>query len=345
MRRLNPFVLGSIAAVLLGACAGPARDRHPVPEARAFTGDRSYFTVPLTDAKRAEHEANLAAAKARYDADPANEDAIIWHGRRLAYLGRFREAIDVYSRGLEVHPDSVRLLRHRGHRYITTRRLDLAVGDLQRAADLIRANAIPDEIEPDGLPNARNIPLSTLHDNVHYHLALARYLRGEFADAAEAWRAGLDRVTPNDDMLVAYSFWLSLAESRAGNAPRAAEVLHAVGEPLDIIENHAYLRLIRLAQGALPPAEAERLAPEGPEGASTDTATLLHGLGAFALIRGDHEEARRRFEACMRTNQWPAFGFIAAEAELARFGRRPVPDERSEMETIREIQKERRGVR
>lgn len=334
------------AALLLPACSGRVHDSGPAPEAHAFTGDRRYFTVPMTDAKRAEHEAKLADARARSDANPADEDATIWHGRRLAYLGKFRDAIAVFTRGLKTNPDSVRLLRHRGHRYITTRQLDLALQDLQHAADLIEQTPIPDEIEPDGLPNARNIPLSTLHDNVQYHLALAHYLRGEFAPAADAWRAGLERATPNDDMLVAYSFWLYLSETRAKRPERAAAALHAVGPTLDIIENTAYLRLIRVAQGTLTPPDVLGGGAEGPEGASTDTATMLHGLGALALLQGNQIDARRWLEECMKTSQWPAFGYIAAEAELARMDQRqPRPGERTEIEIIREIQRDRRGIR
>lgn len=333
------------AAAVLASCAS-THETGPTPQARALTNDRGYFAVPLTPEKRAEYEANLAAAQAAYDAEPSSETAIIWLGRRLAYLGRFTEALDTFSRGLELNSESVRLLRHRGHRYITTRRLDLAAKDLQRAADLIREKSIPDEIEPDGLPNARNIPLSTLHDNVYYHLALARYLRGQFEKSAEAWRAGLERVKPNDDMLVAYSFWLYLAESRSGRPERAAALLAPIARNLDIIENDAYHRVLLVAKGELSEEQTLGSGAEGVEGATTDRATLLHGLGALALIRGDLDLARVRFEECMKAGAWPAFGFIAAEAELARMKHRhDHRDERSTSEILREIQQERQQNR
>lgn len=313
---------------------------------RAAAG-RPAQPVVLSEEKRAEFEANLAAAKAAYEASPDDESALIWYGRRLAYLGRFDEAIEVYTKGLKRHKDSVRLLRHRGHRYITIREFDKAVNDLQRAADLIEQRSLPDEIEPDGLPNARNIPLSTLHDNVYYHLALARYLRGEFAMAAAAWRTGLERVKPNDDMLVAYTFWLFLAESRAGEGERAMGRLPAITPNLDIIENAAYWRVLRAAKEEMTPEEALAAATGGPEGAGTDNATLLHGLGALALVRGDQAGARELFERCIATPNWPAFGFIAAETELARMNRptgapaEPVTDD----DRLREIQRERQRNR
>ena len=126
-------------------------------------------------------EQQLAEAARALDENPGDEDALIWLGRRTAYMGRYRKAIDIYTKGLGEHPDSAKLLRHRGHRYITVREFKKAIDDLEHAAGLIAGTA--DEIEPDGMPNARNIPLSTLHPNIWNHLGLARYLSGDFAPA------------------------------------------------------------------------------------------------------------------------------------------------------------------
>ena len=101
---------------------------------------------------------------------------MIWLGRRTAYLWRYEEAIEIYTRGLTAHPDDPRLWRHRGHRYISTRRFDLAVRDLEQAARLAAAN--PDRIEPDGLPNSYGIPTGTMRFNIYYHLGLATSSEG-----------------------------------------------------------------------------------------------------------------------------------------------------------------------
>src|SRR5687768_12154893 len=98
------------------------------------------------EARRAA-EAKLAEARAAYEKNPGDADALIWLGRRTAYLGHFDEAIRLYTVGIRKHPRDARLYRHRGHRYITTRRLREAVADLERAARLVRGR--PDEVEPD----------------------------------------------------------------------------------------------------------------------------------------------------------------------------------------------------
>lgn len=340
------IVLGVALLVFAGCDAGPRAGRGSI-EAPSLLGGPGYAPLPLDEQTRARYEANLDDARRAYDADPTSEDAAVWLGRRTAYLGRYREAIDLYTRALRDHPDSVKLLRHRGHRFITIRRFDAAVADLSRAGELIRTKNIPDEIEPDGLPNARNEPRSTLHDNVAYHLALAHFLRGEFARAADEWRGGLERATPNDDMRVAYAYWLFIAEHRAGRPDAAQRVLADLESnwPADIIENHAYDRLLRVFAGRMTSDEALAAAPQG----TTDQATTLAGLGMFAFIRGDQVEARRLWSDCVHTGQWPSFGFIAAEADLARatsIGRTgAAPENRTTEERLREIQRERQRYR
>ena len=51
------------------------------------------------------------------------------------------------------------MYRHRGHRYISIRQFDRAIVDFEAAAGLIEGQE--NRIEPDGLPNTQNIPLTT----------------------------------------------------------------------------------------------------------------------------------------------------------------------------------------
>src|SRR6185295_645182 len=120
------------------------------PEATSLFG-KPLVSAPPTGEQKTRLEADLAKAQADYDRDPSSADAAIWLGRRLAYLGRFRDAIDVFSRGIAKHPDEPRLYRHRGHRYVTVRKFDEAIADLRKASQLVAGRK--DEIEPDGAPN------------------------------------------------------------------------------------------------------------------------------------------------------------------------------------------------
>ena len=88
----------------------------------------------------------------------------------MAYLGDYKKAIKIFSEGIEKFPEDARMYRHRGHRYISLRKLDLAIADLEKAAELIDGKE--DRVEPDGIPNARGIPVSTTNRNIWYHLWL-----------------------------------------------------------------------------------------------------------------------------------------------------------------------------
>jgi len=65
-------------------------------QAISLLGDTLYVPV-LSDDVRDRYEKNLINAKAAYAADSNNVDAIIWLGRRTAYLGEYRAAIDIYN--------------------------------------------------------------------------------------------------------------------------------------------------------------------------------------------------------------------------------------------------------
>ncbi|RIK70733.1 hypothetical protein DCC62_22425, partial [candidate division KSB1 bacterium] len=173
-------------------------------------------------------------------------ERLIWLGRRLAYLWRYREAIEVFSKGIALHPKSYKLLRHRGHRYITVREFDKAIADLEKAAKLIRN--VPDETEPDGAPNQYNIPTSTSHSNVWYHLGLAYYLKGDFENALRGFLECM-KFSKNDDMICATSDWLYMIYRRLGRAAEAQKVLDSIHENMNILENHAYHKRLLMYKG------------------------------------------------------------------------------------------------
>jgi tetratricopeptide (TPR) repeat protein len=264
----------------------------------------------LPEEVRTDLEAKLAIAKAEYEADPENSDAIIWLGRRLAYLGHYQEAIAIFTQGIELHPNDARFYRHRGHRYITTRRLDSASADFEIAAELIEGTE--DRVEPDGLPNDRGIPTSTLQSNIWYHLGLARYLQGDFEGALSAYRECL-KVSNNPDMLVATSHWLYMTLRRLGRAAEATAVLEPITADLDVIENGDYHRLLLLYRGDLTEADVAGAESDGP-----GSAAAVYGIGNWHLYEGRPDRAEEIFAELLETDQWAAFGYIAAEAEVAR---------------------------
>lgn len=282
----------------------------PNAEATSLFGEPLY-PMELSEERTAELEANLAEAQANYDADPDDADNIIWLGRRLAYLWRYQDAIDVFSRGIELHPDNFRMYRHRGHRYISVREFDRAAADLERAAELIEG--VPDEVEVDGAPNAQGIPRSTSHSNIWYHLALAYYLQGDFEKAASAWETCMELSRVNDDMLVATADWQYMTYRRLGRDEDAARVLEEIREEMDVIENFAYHKRLLMYKGLIDPEEL--LDPNADE---LDLATQGYGVANWYFVNGERDKAREILDKVLEGKYWSAFGYIAAEADVRR---------------------------
>ncbi len=289
-----------IAAVLLVSCSE--------------ADERSAGNAPseLPPDVRQDRETKLDQARATYEANPSDADAIIWLGRRTAYLGGYRDAIAIYSEGIEVHPDDPRMYRHRGHRYITVRQFDDAVADLEKAAELISGTA--DEVEPDGLPNALNIPTSTLHSNIWYHLGLAYYLKGDLENALRTYRECM-KVSNNPDMLVATTHWLYMTLRRLGREEEASAVLEPIDAGMDIIENQSYQRLLLMYKGEL---DTDDLLAEAEAGSAIENATLGYGIGNWQAYNGRPKQAEEVLRNVLKGPQWAAFGYIAAEADLKR---------------------------
>ncbi len=323
MRRFIPLTTASVigvglavtgAAVTTVGTVGGCSTQRP-PEAFSLEG-KPLPPTQLDEATFARRQQELAAASVAYRANPRDVESIIWYGRRLAYLGRYQQAIKIYSGGLRLYPDSAKLLRHRGHRYITIRQLDSAIADLQRAAALVQG--VPDEVEPDGLPNARNMPTGTNKTNIYYHLGLAHYLQGDFEAALDAYVSCL-RYSTNDDMRCATSYWLYLTLRRLDRPAEAVAVVAPITPDMDIIENFAYHELLLLFKGRLSPRDIlQSDADAGPVGGEIDDATRGYGVGAFYLLDGQRDEAFEMFIRVTAGPGWAAFGYIAAEAEIAR---------------------------
>jgi tetratricopeptide (TPR) repeat protein len=299
------------ASLILLALVSAAAIAAQTPEATSLFG-KPLVSIPPTGDQKVRLEADLVRAQADYDRNPGSAEASIWLGRRLAYLGRFRDAIDVYSKGIASHPDEPRLYRHRGHRYITVRKFDLAVRDLQRAAELVAGK--PDEIEPDGAPNRAGIPRSTLQSNIWYHLGLAHYLNGDFDKALTAYRQGMTVSRVNDDMLVATSDWLYMTLRRLKRDDEAREVLAPIREQMDILENGAYHARLLMYKGLRTPESVLNLNTAD----DVQIATQGYGVGNWYLVNGDRATATQIFDRVVSGRAWAAFGYIAAEADLKR---------------------------
>ena len=167
--------------------------------------------------------------------------------------------------------------------------------------------------------HAKNSPIGTLQSNIAYHLALAYYLKGDFARAVPVYRQEIADAR-NDDRIVSTAHWLYMSLRRLGRNTEAAQVLVPIRRDMNVIENDTYHRLLLLYKGELPVDSVLTVGPSG-EMSVTD-ATGAYGVGNWHLYNGRRTEAERVFRRILAGGQWGAFGYIAAEAEIARMGLR-----------------------
>ena len=269
----------------------------------------SFFGKPLSMPEPSQKLLdNLAAAKADYDKDTDNAENILWYGRRVAYTGDFRRAIEIFTEGIKKHPNDARFYRHRGHRYITIREIDRAISDLEIAANLIIGKE--DKIEPDGAPNAADIPVTSTHGNIYYHLGLAYYLKHDFENSLRVYRMG-QGLNLNDDNTASTGHWIYMNLRRLGRDEEATQSLSNITKDMDIIEVHNYHTLDLFYKGEVPAEEVLNADPNIPSGAS-----ITYGVANWYLYNGDLDKAYELMEKFMNTNSWGSFGFIAAEVDL-----------------------------
>lgn len=281
--KLLPICLLMLSALLAGAQSGE-------PEYVSAAGVRYYGQADTAGAV-AEAEKNLAA-------DPQNVDLLLALGRAQAGIWRYRAAVATYTRGLELAPNDARLLVARGHRHITLRQPDRALADLQKAAGID--------------PKAAGL---------WYHLGLAHYLRGEFSEAAAAFRKSRDEAA-DDAGVVAASDWLYMSLRRAGKGQEAAAVLERISPEMKIEgSENIYLSRLLLYKGVKSEADLPLPTPSDDMASELRAATLAYGIGNWHLYNGRAATARAYFERAVQSKAWAAFGFICAEKDLTRMPR------------------------
>jgi tetratricopeptide (TPR) repeat protein len=230
----------------------------------------------------------VARAESALAAGPQDVHRIIQLGVAQSAIRRYREAIATFSRGIAIAPDSGILYRWRGHRYLSVRQLDSARADLEHGLKLD----------------------STLY-GCWYHLGIVKYVTGDFTGAAAAFAHALP-LAPDSGERAGSIDWSWMSLMRAGRRAEAQAVLdrNSAGPR----GGNFYDVRLRLYRGQIGPDQVVTPA----DTADIALATLSYGLGNWLLLRGDTATAKRWFERSVHSGGWPAFGFIAAEAELKR---------------------------
>ena len=172
---MRGFVASLVVTI---AVAGAAAAQQP--EALSLLG-KPLVPPPLSGDDRKAVDAEIVSARAAYDADPKSADTMLALARATAKSGRLTEALTLYTRGVEAHPDDARFYLERGRYYVVIRKFDVALRDFRKAA----------ETQPEARCDA----------------GIASYLRAEFQAARDALQTCGNQP------------WPYLAALRAGSKP------------------------------------------------------------------------------------------------------------------------------
>ncbi len=232
----------------------------------------------------------IARAQAALAADPRNVDKFIALGTAQAGARQMREAVETFTKAIAIAPNNALLYRWRGHRHLSLREFDQAEADLNRALQLD----------------------SALY-GAWYHLGIVRFVKGDFAGAADAFRHAQPRA-PDAGELAGSTDWLWMSLARAGRMDEATAMLATHPDSLKTAPDYAYTKRLRMYRQEIGPDFLITAADTG----DVQVATLAYGRGNWHLVMGDTATAKKWFRKAIASGGWPAFGFIVAEVELRR---------------------------
>ncbi len=145
-------------------------------------------------------------------------------------------------------------------------------------------------------------------------MGLAYFLKTEYKKAKKAYAECL-KVSNNPDMYVATANWMYITLRKLKRNKEAEDLLKTIKPDAELLESGDYLRILLLYKQEKDLTDSEK---EIENNSTLSSATYGFGLGCYLLLKDKKEEAKRIFQKIVGDNQWSSFGFIAAEAELAR---------------------------
>lgn len=280
-------------------------DQRPI-EGMSFAGTPLYRNAVDSD-RLAELTADMDPLESK---DSLTEDEYIQLGRLYIAANRFSDAVELYTRGLEEHPNSFKLRRHRGHRYINLRQLDKAIVDLEQAVDLMGSEH-SDVLEY----NASGEPTGTYEHWVWYHIGLYNYLNEDWQAAARAYQKCVDTATTNPN-LVGATDWLYNTYRKGGMDDEAAAAIARIPLDLDTNTDHPYFKRVMVYKGETAPDDVMDINKPASEWNGFDI-TAGYGIANWYAFGGDVETAEMMHRKILETPFWNAWAYVVTDKEYA----------------------------
>ncbi len=312
---MKTFFFFALLLITFSSC-NPAQEKQTnsidstSAEAISFSG-KPLFAASADSTTLYKTDSIISNIKSKSD---LTEENYILIGQQLIASNRFKASIDAYTEGLEKFPDSFKLLRHRGHRYISIRQLENAFADLQRAEELIRDQQDVPEYDANGNSTG------TYQHWIWYHIGLCYFFNQAYIQAAPAFENCL-AASRNNKNIVGASDWLYHIYMRLGEKEKASALLEQIPADMDTDREHPYFRRVLLYKGNITPEELVDV-NQDPAKTSVDDVTKMYGLANWYAYQGEKDKAMELYKKIVQSEGgWPGFAYAAAEKELANEGK------------------------
>lgn len=294
-----------LIVLFLISCQQKDQVIEPTPETISFLG-KPLFAKKIDSSLLASADSTIQAIQNKGE---LTEEDYIAIARNLVSTYRFKKAVENFSVGLNKYPNSYKLLRHRGHRYLNIRQLDKAFADLTKAEELIRSE--PESWEYD----AAGKPTATYQHQIWYHIGLYHFLKREYAPSATAYEKSLTYSKEGNNIAGA-SDWLYNAYQRSGQQDKIQNLLKPFTLDFKIDEkDYPYYRRLLLFNGIITPEQLldVNLAVDK---LSLSDMTKLYGLANWYLYNGDSTKANELYKKVLQSNEWAGFAIACAELDV-----------------------------
>jgi len=210
---------------------------------------------------------------------------------RLCFQMRFREAVEEYTKALDIIPGTFLALRKRAPRYLCILEPAKAYEDL-----LACAKKSPSSLE------------------LEYRLGIACYMKGETGLAEAFFSHCMELAAENQEMLAASSFWMAVSSLKTASGDMRW-MGYDFAAPITI--QTGYRNALLALCGHITPEEAciEAAASHN----ALDGIIVLFGAYSCFLSQGDEEKAAMALGTLVAWDSfWPSFAYLAAYMEWDR---------------------------
>jgi pentatricopeptide repeat protein len=267
------------------------------------------------EAKIKELNNDYLEAKKDYAANQDDPEKLLWFARKTEILGNFMESTGLYSVGIKKWPDNSQFYRFRGHRFALLRRLDLAIADFNKAAELIEGKEDIPEVYASG-PNPDKLGISSFNWNVYYHQGFTYIAAGMFKEAEEAYWKCFDNIDVVEST-VSTTHWIIMALLRQGKKDKVQELLDKIELDMSLVEVGAYYDTLKMYKGVYTPDE---LLDMYREKGGVSFMVPAQAIANMYLAEGKTEKAVELYKELHEKGNWTGGVHLIAEAELKALG-------------------------